>query len=177
MSESNSDTSQSTNQTDNRRVIGQGGASAEGGSSITINTLDGNAVNAAFAYGSDAGKAALGFGNQALDFANETVMGALGFGGKAMDAALNANSDALAFAESTNSTAQRNAYNFAGDALGGSLNLAASAMNKAFNSAEYVGSMVKDAYADAKGRGALTDKILIAAVLAMAWVAYASVKK
>jgi hypothetical protein len=177
MSESNSDTSQSTNQTDNRRVIGQGGASAEGGSSITINTLDGNAVNAAFAYGNDAGKAAFGFGSQAIDFANDTVMGALGFGGKALDAALNANSDALAFAESTNNTAQRNAYNFASDALGGSLGLATSAMNKAFNSAEYVGSMVKDAYADAKGRGALTDKILIAAVLAMAWVAYTSVKK
>ncbi|CAN7402290.1 hypothetical protein LJR129_002488 [Acidovorax sp. LjRoot129] len=177
MSESNSDTSQSTNQTDNRRVIGQGGASAEGGSSITINTLDNGAVNAAFAYGNDAGKAAFGFGGQTIDFAGETVMAALGFGGKALNAALDANSDALAFAESTNNTAQRNAYNFAGDALGGSLGLATSAMNKAFNASEYVGAMVKDAYADAKGRGALTDKILIGAVLAMAVVAFAAVKK
>jgi len=37
--------------------------------------------------------------------------------------------------------------------------------------------LVKDAYADAKGRGALTDKILMGAIAAMAVVAFMAVKK
>lgn len=177
MSESNSETSQSTNQTDNRRVIGQGGVSAEGGSSVTINTLDKDAINAAFAYGNDASGRAYNFGGATLDFAGDTVAGALGFGGQALRAALDANSDALAFADSAAARSSRDSYNFASDALGGALSFGASALNKAFGAAEYTGAMVKDAYADAKGRGALTDKILIGAVLAMAVVAFAAVKK
>jgi len=162
MSSSRSSTSQNVNQTDNRRTIGQGGVSAEGGSTVTINTLDANAINAAFAYGNDASNRSYAFGGRALDFASDTVAGAFGFGGQADSAA-------------ARSSAQ--AYNFAGDALGGALQFGSSALTKAFNSADGAAALVKDAYADAKGRGALTDKILIGAVLAMAVVAFAAVKK
>ncbi|CAN7409282.1 hypothetical protein [Acidovorax sp. LjRoot194] len=158
-------------------MIGQGGISAEGGSSVTVNALDGEVINRMFDFAGKQSGQVYDFGGRALDLTSDVVNEALGFGSGAMKLAANAQSDALAFAESTNKTAQQNSYNFAGDALGGALGLATSAMNKAFNSAEYTGSMVKDAYADAKGRGALTDKILIGAVLAMAVVAFAAVKK
>lgn len=170
MSSSKSSTSQATSQTDNRRVIGQGGASAEGGSTVTINALDGEALNNSLLF---AGNTV----NSAFDFGNESVMGALGFGGKALAAALDASSDALAFADQNSARQTTAAYNFAADALGGALGMGTAAMNKAANAFELSTGLVKDAYADAKGRGALTDKILIGAILAMAVVAYASVKK
>lgn len=170
MSSSKSSTSQATSQTDNRRVIGQGGASAEGGSTVTINALDGEALNNSLLF---AGNTV----NSAFDFGNESVMSALGFGGKALAAALDASSDALAFADQNSARQTTAAYNFATDALGGAMSFGSSALNKAANAFEVSTGLVKDAYADAKGRGALTDKILIGAIVAMAVVAYASVKK
>ncbi len=177
MSSSKSNTSQATWQQDNRRVIGQGGASAEGGSTITINALDGQALNNSLLFANEA-LGLVGRTNQAaFDFGNESVMGALGFGGKALVAALDASSDALAFADQNSARQTTAAYNFATDALGGAMSFGSSALNKASNAFEVSTGLVKDAYADAKGRGALTDKILIGAIVAMAVVAYASVKK
>ncbi|PTT21656.1 hypothetical protein DBR12_06190 [Acidovorax sp. HMWF029] len=170
MSSSRSSTAQQTWQQDNRRVIGERGVSAEGGSTVTINALDGDVVNRAFAYGNDVG-------GKAFDLAGESVNAVLGFGGKAMAAALDAQADALAFADSNATRNTTAAYNFSSDALGEAFSFGGNALNKAFGAAENATALVKDAYADAKGRGALTDKILIAAVGAMALVAFAAVKK
>jgi len=176
MSSSKSGTNQTTNQTDNRRVIGQGGVSAEN-SSVTINALDGEVINRMFDFAGKQSQQAYDFGGGALNLAGGSVAEALGFGGKAMVAALNAQADALAFADTNATRNTTAAYNFATDALGGALGFGTAAVNKAFNAADQTAAMVKDAYADAKGRGALTDKILIGAIIAMAVVAFAAVKK
>lgn len=177
MSSSDSRTSQSTYQQDNRRVIGQGGASAEGGSTVTINALDGEALNAMLDFGGKQSKQVFDFGGRALDMTSETVLAALGFGGDAMKAAMNANSDALAFADANSARQTAASYNFATDALGEAFGFGGNALNKAFSTMDNATSLVKDAYADAKGRGALTDKILMGAIAAMAVVALMAVKK
>lgn len=124
-----SKSSQSTSQTDNRRVLGDGAISAEGsnlvgagglnigGSSnlVTVQTLDAEVANSA-----------LSMGKYSLD--------------KALNFSLNANSQAL---DSLNTTA----------------------------------NLVKDAYAESKGRGAWTDQILIGSVVMAGLVALAALKK
>lgn len=193
MSSSSSSTRQDVYQVDNRRVIGQGGASAEGGSTVTIttNTLDGDVVNRAF-----------DFGGSSLDLVGGTVGEALGFGKDALKAVANANSDALAFADSNARRNSEMAYNFFGDALSSgdaalskaftfgsnamdsndamlsrALSFGNNAMGAAFDTLGQTENLVKDAYADAKGRGALTDKMIMGAIAAMALVAFAAVKK
>jgi hypothetical protein len=112
MSDSTSESTTQTQQTDNRRVIGQGGISAE---NSTVTVLDNGAVSKAFDFGTGVARAALDFSNTAQAASLSTLK----------DAA----------------------------------------------------TMVKDAYADAKGRGALTDYILIGAVAMAGIVAYQAVKK
>lgn len=170
MSSSRSSTAQQTWQQDNRRVIGERGVSAEGGSTVTINALDGDVVNRAFQYGNDVGSAA-------FQVVTDSVDSALGLSGQALTAALNANADALAFADANATRNTTASYNFAGDALGEAFSFGTNALNRAFGAAGDASNLVKDAYADAKGRGALTDKILIGAIVAMAAVAFAAVKK
>ncbi|AVS74490.1 hypothetical protein C8240_11135 [Paracidovorax cattleyae] len=181
-------------------MIGQGGISAEGSNvsySTTTNntTLDADVVNRAF-----------GFGNGALDFANDSLAGALGFGEHAMRMASDANADALAFADSNATRNSQMAYNVVGDALGSSdaamsraltfganaldaavgssenalsraLSFGNTAMDRAYGTLADSQNLVKDAYADAKGRGALTDKMIMGAIAAMAVVAFAAIKK
>lgn len=177
MSSSESRTASSTWQQDNRRVIGERGVSAESGSTVTVNALDGEVINRMFDFAGKQSGQVLDFGGRALDLSAESVGAALGFGGKAMTAALNAQQDALAFADSSAARSTAASYNFASDALGEAFGFGGNAMNKAFNAAEGATALVKDAYADAKGRGALTDKILMGAIAAMAVVALMAVKK
>jgi hypothetical protein len=167
---------QSTAQTDNRRVIGERGVSAEN-STVTINALDAEVMNQMFGFAGQQSRQVFDFGGQALDTANESMLAALGFGGKALDAALDASADALAFADANSTRNTLASYNFASDALGGSFSFGTNALNKAFQAADGATALVKDAYADAKGRGALTDKILMGAIAAMAVVALMAVKK
>lgn len=200
MSSSRSGTNQSTSQTDNRRVVGQGGISAEGSTvsySTTNNsaTLDGDVVNRA-----------LGFGNASLDLAGDSVAGALGFGADALGMVADATSDALAFADQNATRNSQMAYNAVSDAIGASdaamtraltfgagaldsamgasenallraLAFGAGSMDQAYSSLAHSQDLVKDAYADAKGRGALTDKMIMGAIAAMAVVAFAAIKK
>ncbi len=175
-SRSSSSTAQTVWQQDNRRVIGQGGVSAEN-STVNMYSLDGEVVNRVFDFAGKQSGQAFDFGGQALALTNDVVAQALGFGKGAMTAVANANADALSFAEATSSRSEKNAYNFATDALGGALGFGTNALNKAFNAADVSAALVKDAYADAKGRGALTDKILMGAIAAMAVVALMAVKK
>lgn len=101
-----SKSSQATNQTDNRRVLGEGAISAESGS--VVNVLDNGAISKAF------------------DFSSSIAAGALKFG-----------------LDSQSSTA----------------------------------GILKDAYADAKGRGALTDYILIGSIAMAGLIAFQALKK
>lgn len=121
---SDSESSQTTQQTDNRRVIGQGGVSAEG-STVTITALDGQVANAA-----------------------------IGASAQDLQASLN----------------------YADAITGHSLDYAQAAQGQALDSLNTTANLVKDAYADAKGRGALTDKILIGSVVMAGLVAIAAVR-
>lgn len=112
---SKSSSQQATNQTDNRRVIGEGGVSAEGSnvnsgggilaqSGASVNVLDNGAINRAFDFSQAVGA-------QALDFVKASQ------------------------------------------------------------------GQVADAYQEAKGRGVLTDWILIGAIAMAGLVAFQAVKK
>jgi len=182
MSDSNSTTQQTTKQTDNRRVIGQNGISNEGGSvAVTSNTysttLDGEVINSA-----------LKSVNQATTSSANATMSAitssLGFGKAAMTAVANAQKDALDFAASTSKANNTMAYNAMTDALSAGSGAFSSALSfadkqsaRAFDSLNSTETLVANAYADAKGRGALTDKILIGSIVAMAVVAFAAIQK
>lgn len=178
---SSSSSKQTTNQLDNRRVLGQGAVSAENSNVTMINTtLDGEVVNMAFNAVNQASRDAFDFGADALDFGNN----ALSFGNQSLTKALNFGGDALAFAESSNVRAQQLAYNTVTDALasnesafGKALTTVNTATGRALDTFTATNELVKDAYADAKGRGALTDQILMGAIAAMALVAFYAVKK
>lgn len=178
MSSSKSNTNPVTNQSDNRRVVGENGISAENSAvSVVNNSLDANVVAAALQ--------AMGTNSTAgFQFGSEVLSNTLGFGGDALNAALDASSDALAFADSNSSRNSALAYNFFGDALntsenaiGRAFSVGAAALDKSFSNLGETQQLVADAYADAKGRGALTDKILMGAIAAMAVVAFVAVGK
>jgi len=169
---SKSSTTNTTNQQDNRRVIGEGGVSAEN-SIVTYQTLDGDVANRAISAVNEASFNALDFGAAALNFGSNTVTKALNFGG-----------DALAFADASAQRSQQMAYNTVQDALATSsdafnkaLSFGAGATGRALDSLASTENLVKDAYADAKGRGALTDYIILGAIAVMGVVAFMAVKK
>ena len=176
MSSSRSNTSQATNQVDNRRVIGEGGISAEGSNvnySVVNNSLDGEVINAvlggafdfgseAFGFGQGVADRAFAFGDSSLNLVGGALSESLGFGRDAMTLVGNANADALASNEAI---------------MGKALALGAGVLGQGFDLIGNTTNLVKDAYADAKGRGALTDKMIMAAIAAMALVAFMAVKK
>lgn len=178
MSSSKSNTNPVTTQTDNRRVIGENGISAENSAvSVVNNTLDPNVVAAALqAVGSNS--------TAGFTFGSDVLTSSLGFGGDALTAALNASGDALAFADSNANRNSAMAYSVFGDALNTSQNalnrafsFGSAALDRSFSNLGDTQQLVADAYADAKGRGAMTDKILIGSIAAMAVVAFAAVGK
>ncbi|MES2482970.1 MAG: hypothetical protein V4609_13305 [Pseudomonadota bacterium] len=125
MSESSSEQQQSTANTDNRRVIGERGISAES-STVQITALDGQVANAAITASTDDLKAALNYSDHVT--------------GRAFD-------------------------------------FAAGAQNTALDSLNREAALINTAYADAKGRGALTDKILIGSLVMAGLVALAALRK
>lgn len=56
------------------------------------------------------------------------------------------------------------AFEFSKSTVGESFDFARSSQGAALDSLNVTSNLVKDAYADAKGRGAMTDKILIGAI-------------
>lgn len=160
MSESSNSSSTNSWQQDNRRVIGEGGISAEGSIvNYTTNTLDGGAFN---------------FGGKVLDANGEALNGAFGFGGKALqfagnvaDSAMGLAGQSAGFVTQTARDAMDNNLQILGAAFGAN----DAAYSKAYDSLANSSNMVATAYADAKGRGALTDKMIMLAVVAMAAVA------
>ena len=172
-SSSRSASSQNIYQYDNRNVLGEGSINAQGGSSVTVNTLDADVINRALAANGLTIENAFSFGSEAFDMGAGALRQSFDFGG-----------EALAFADATNARASRQISEAASDALAvGSNSLdkafafGSNSMDRAFGTLVDSQNMVATAYADAKGRGALTDKILIGAIAAVAFVAYAAVGK
>jgi hypothetical protein len=92
--------------------------------------------------------------------------------------------NALAFAGDTvqtaiagQGTAAKNAIDVVASSNSKALDFAKQSQGQALDSLNTTSNLVKDAYADAKGRGALTDKILIGAIAMAGVVAFAAVRK
>lgn len=174
MSESSNQTSTNTYQVDNRRVIGQGGISAENSHvSIVTNTLDGGAISGAFGFGRGIASDAFGFGAEALNANNATTAAALRGMGNVTDAAIGAADSAqrsvlagARYAMDANQAVFDAAFQQTGRAF-----------TQAYDAVAGAGNMVANAYADAKGRGAKTDTMLMLAVAAMGVVALSAVAK
>lgn len=206
--------SSTTWQQDNRRVIGEGGVSAEDstvnyfvqdlGGEVVDSSLNfaGNAVDGSLNAITAAGGALVRGFDQALNFAGDTVNrslqtvdrttdSAFAFGGDALYGALQfgslamrenadlagASMDYSAQAARGAQTMARESLGIANDALINSMLYGTRVTDMAFSGLNDTQNLVKDAYADAKGRGAMTDKILIGAVLAVAVVAALAVQK
>lgn len=153
MSDSNSESRQSTSQQDNRNVVGEGALVAQSGASVTqidnstTTTLDATVANNAIKSSTDAAVTNL---KQSLSFGSGVLDDAFLFGGKVLSQ--NAESENRVLDAMTASAGQvKNAY-------------------------QQSSEMVKSAYAEAKGRGELTDKILIGAIAMAGLVAFAAVK-
>lgn len=114
----------------------------------SVQVLDGGAISNAF-----------NFANQAFD----TAVGGVGEAGKnALSMVQTGNQNALAFAQNSNLKA---------------LDFATSANAQASATLDKTTSVLKSAYEDAKGRGALTDYVLLAALAMAGFVAFNAVKK
>ena len=190
MSDSNSETDQSTSYTDNREVLGEGANHAENGSTINNFELDNGAISDAFKFAGDTVGSAFKFGSRALDsnvavthdalnFADDTVGNTLKANTEAMRIAANSQQDALAFADTAQKTSAKT-QSLALDTAAGSMSQALAYSGRqtavALDSLTGSANLVKDAYADAKGRGALTDKLLMAAIGVAGLVAVMAVK-
>jgi hypothetical protein len=158
-----SSSAQTTAQTDNRRSIAQGAISNEGGS---VNVLDGGAIGNAFNFADNVADRAMVANAQA-------TYNALDFGDSALSKSMQTTANALSFATNANDSAM--------DVVGSStrrvLDFATTANAQALDSLSATASFVKDSYADAKGRGAMTDKILIGSVVMAGLVALAAIRK
>lgn len=189
--------STTTNQTDRRQVIGERSTSSgmdniRVGSKgqLTTNTInnvldggawdlvDGVVRNTVGAVG-DANARSLAFADgamsQAMDLANASTTGALS---RALGFADGAMSQTLDLAYDSTSGALSRSLGFADGALSQVLGVVNDAMSTvrgglatAADAAAASAGMAKDAYADAKGRGAMTDYLLLAAVVVMGIVA------
>ncbi|MBB1602545.1 hypothetical protein [Variovorax sp. UMC13] len=66
---------------------------------------------------------------------------------------------------------------FTGSALATMLDFASKSNAQALDSLDTTANLVKDSYADAKGRGALTDKIIIGVVIVAGVIAWKALSK
>lgn len=151
MSSSKSRQEANTSTVDSRRVLAERAISAEN-STVTQNNLT---------YALDADVA-----GKALDGMADTARSAFDFGGDAL-------SGALDFGDK----AQAKSYDFAGDSLASILAFASKNNAAALDSLDTTANLVKDSYADAKGRGALTDKIIIGVVIVAGVIAWKALSK
>lgn len=150
---------------DRRIVAGQGAVTATEGSSLIYQALDNGAIQrsfdsadkslaGAFGFGRDTVEGALSFGRtaiaQSMDSSRDALEGSLSFGSKAINAVQGTFSDALSYSKQTTAAALDNL--------------------------QATQKLTADAYNDAKGRGAMTDKLLMGAVAAMAVVAAVAVR-
>lgn len=160
--------------------------SALGDSNSRALSFADGAMSNALGMAYDSTGRALGFADgamsQAMDLANASTAGALS---RALGIAYDSTGRSLNFADGAMSNALGVAYdstgralNFADGAFSQVLGVVNDAMNTvrgglttAADAAAASAGMAKDAYADAKGRGAMTDYLLLAAVVVMGIVA------
>ena len=185
-------------------VSADGGAVVNQTSNTTTNTtvLDGGAIGHAFDSTNKTVDSAFDFGTHALGFGSD----ALRSNNAAVTSSLNFAADTVSTAFGAQDKLTTKTLNFAGDTVGQSLSFAQSAQNKtmsafgdalssaqgAFASALSFGgkqtaaavdslnqteNLVAAAYNDAKGRGALTDKILMVAIAGALFVAWHATRK
>jgi len=150
MSGSKSSQASTTSNIDARRVLGEGSISNEGGDFLQTNlsyTLDG-------------------------EVADKALSSAFNFGGNALSDALGFGSDAL----SKNLQVTNAGFDFAGSALGSLLDFTKGAEQRALDATAESTATLKNAYADAKGRGAMTDYLLLAALAVAGLVAWKALK-
>lgn len=170
MSDTSNESNTTAHQTDNRRVIGQGGISSEH-SNVTVvsNVLDGGA----WGYGRDVTGRVLDFGAEALNANNQATREALR---QLSDVSESAMQSSLAAQQSTLAAA-RMAMDSNADTLAAAFSLSGRTFTQAYDAVAGAGNMVATAYADAKGRGAKTDTMIMMAVAAMGVVALMAVQK
>lgn len=149
MGGSSSSQEQKTIQSDNRIVTGQNGVTATGGASVFVsnNNTDFGAVHDAFSLARDSTGMALGANVQTTQSAIDGMF-------ETTQLAIGGNTDLASLAIKSNEHA-------------------ADQVMSSLNSTE---TLVANAYNDAKGRGALTDKILIGAIVMTGLVALYAVK-
>ncbi len=120
---------------------------------------------------------------KSYDFSSDALAGAYGYGQKSNASAMNFAGDALAGARdaiagvlSSNGKAQAGAFDFVGGALSSLLGFTNAAEKRAVDSSLDASNTLKNAYADAKGRGAMTDYIIIGVVLVAGVIAWKAIK-
>ena len=174
-STANSNNTISTASTDNSNTNSGNTISTSNSINNTTNTLDGGAIGASFAASSHTADVAFGFGDHALGFGKQ----ALDFSKDTLSTVVNSNdatvSNALAFV----GHAQDKSYAASNEAFTSALNMVGqfSVANQkqntqvidAIHTSE---NQVSQAYADAKGRGAMTDYIILAAVAGAMFLAF-----
>ena len=166
----NSSSTQLTTQNDNRNVLGQGATLAQAGATIFQTTLDADVANHAIDASRLSTAEALGFGSDAL-------ASAFSFGKQALTTSTNSQAEAFSGALFAIDKNDNRAFNFGGDALASAFDFANDAAKRENTALDQTTSVLSTAYSDAKGRGALTDKILIGAIAMAGLVAYAAIKK
>jgi threonine dehydrogenase-like Zn-dependent dehydrogenase len=135
---SSSTQQQLTTQIDQRAVLGEGAIYAKDGGSVNVTTLDPGVVA------------------RALDTVDNSLKRSDASASRALDTADSALSRAMASGDAS----LRQAFTFGA----GVLTAAAKQTDRVLDTMQATQQLTADAYNDAKGRGALTDKILIAAV-------------
>jgi hypothetical protein len=195
------DSSTTTTNTDLRNSGNTTNTLTDSGNTTT-NILDGGSIDLA----GRTALAAINLGNNAIDANTSTLKTGFDFGSKTLTNSINAISDSVnaslaassaaqARASAAAESAQANAYGFASQsaaqsataqrqALDAVLNNTSDALaygkyetGAALDSLNTSASMVATAYADAKGRGALTDKIMMLAIAGAALVAWQAVRR
>lgn len=192
MGGSSSSSKADTSSYDNRKVLNTGAIDAAGmNGNISIQTLDGGAIKSAFGFGANALDFAGNAGFKVLDLTKALSNAAFASNADTINAALSANkyaqqqayntvSDSLSFAQSAGASAQatqRAALDIVSSGTAQALDFGAKQTSVALDSLNNSANLVKNAYADAKGRGAMTDYVLMAAMGVAAIVAVASLKK
>ena len=191
MSESTSDntSNQSTSYSDSRMVLGENSAYTQDANknntivdsgNTYIQTVDNGAVGLAFKGINDTVKEGFAFGRHALGFAEETVGDSLTFARQAQQDASRQVQASLDFAEEaqTRSFAQSSsALTTATNAMGQALDYGSKQTARALDSMTSAAQLVNTAYADAKGRGAMTDYLLMGAIVAVTFVAWRATRR
>jgi hypothetical protein len=168
-SDDTSTTNSTTNQYDQRRIIGAGAINADAGGSVIVNTTDGGAIQGAINL---ADRLTLG----AFSLSDSLGTNAFNLSDRATSGAYQLSDRMAAQVRGVADTAMANvadAYRTSGSQIFNTSKTAISSVAEAFNSS---GKMVSEAYAESKGRGAMTDKILIGALIMAGLVAIAALR-